>query len=114
MATCAVLRDHGYRPMPATHGVDANWVLERHAGAVALVVTDLMPPAPDGYQLGIPFAMLRPYTPVLFTGRATRSENLRRGLLHAAAPYLQVPAAPLTLARRVRDVIAGWPALPAA
>lgn len=113
-ATCSVLRQHGYRPMPASHGVDANWVVERHGGAIALVVTDLLPPAPDGYHLGIPFATLRPYTPVLFTGRATREENLRRGLLHPAAPYLQVPTAPFKLARRVRDVIAGWPALPAA
>lgn len=114
MATCRVLRDRGYRPMPASHGVDANWVVERHGGAIALVVTDLLPPAPDGYHLGIPFANLRPYTPVLFTGRASRADNVQRGLLHPAAAYLQIPAAPATLARRVRDVIASWPALPAA
>jgi DNA-binding NtrC family response regulator len=113
-ATCRVLREHGYRPMPASHGVDANWVVERHGGAISLIVTDLLPPAPDGYHLGIPFAMLRPYTPVLFTGRATRNENIERGLLHPSASYLQMPAAPSTLARRVRDVIAQWPALPAA
>lgn len=112
--TCRVLREHGYRPMPASHGVDANWVVERHGGEIALVVTDLMPPAPDGYHLGIPFAQLRPYTPVLFTARSTREENVRRGLLHPSAPYLQTPAAPSTLARRVREVIARWPALPAA
>jgi DNA-binding response OmpR family regulator len=113
-ATCRVLRAHGYRPMPASHGVDANWVVERHGGELALVVTDLMPPAPDGYHLGIPFATLRPYTPVLFTAHTTREENVRRGLLHPSAPYLQTPATPTTLARRVREVIASWPALPAA
>lgn len=113
-ATCRTLRDYGYRPMPASHGVDANWVVERHGGEIALVVTDLLAPAPDGFHLGIPFAQLRPYTPVLFTAHASRDENLRRGLLHPAAAYLQTPAAPSILARRVREVIASWPALPAA
>lgn len=113
-ATCRALRDHGYRPMPASHGVDANWVVERHGGGISLVISDLLPPAPDGFHLGIPFAMLRPYKPVLFTGRASRGDHVARGLLHPSAPYLQFPVAPSVLARRVREVIARWPALPAA
>lgn len=111
---CRVLRDHGYRPVPASQGVDANWVVERRGGEIALVVTDLLPPAPDGYHLGIPYERLRPYTPVLFTARASREENIRRGLLHPAAPYVRKPFAPSAFARCVRDVIARWPALPAA
>ena len=113
-STCRVLRDCGYRPMPVSHGVDANWVVERHGPGISLVVSDLLPPAPDGFHLGIPFATLRPYTPVLFTGRAPRDEQVRRGRLHPSAPYLQLPVTPFMLARRVRETIARWPALPAA
>ncbi|MDQ2669557.1 MAG: response regulator [Gemmatimonadota bacterium] len=109
-----LLRAEGYRAMPATQGVDANWVVERHGGEIVLVITDLLPPAPDGYHLGIPYERLRPYTPVLFTARASREENIRRGLLHPRAPYLRKPFAPSIFVRSVRGVIAAWPALPAA
>lgn len=113
-AICRVLREHGYRPMPASHGIDANWVVERRGSEIALVITELLPPAPDGFHLGIPFSRLRPYTPALFLAAASRDEMIRTGLLHPQAEYLRTPFAPASLARRVREIIARWPALPAA
>lgn len=111
---CRLLRDQGHRPLPARQGVDANWIVERHGAEIALVITDLLAPAPDGFHLGIPYERLRPYTPVLFTGRIDREEQVHRGLLHPRAPYLRKPFTPSAFARSVRRVIAAWPALPAA
>ncbi len=109
-----LLREQGYAPVPVSQGVEANWVVERRAGEIALVVTELLAPAPDGYHLGIPYERLRPYTPVIFTGRADRETMVRQQLLHPRAAYLRKPVARTALVRSVRDVIARWPAVPAA
>lgn len=109
-----ILRREGFEVFATGQGVAAHWCLERHADRVALVVTDLLPPAPDGYHLGIAFGRVHPRIPLLFTSPRTRDESIRLGLLHPAAPYLQHPCPPATFARAVHRLLARWRVPPAA
>jgi DNA-binding response OmpR family regulator len=113
-AMCRILRRDGFVAIPAGQDPMARWLLDEHGHAVDLIVTDLLPPAPDGYHLGIPFGLRQPYLPVLYTATEPRDEQVRRGLLHPKAPYLRKPFPPRELARAVRETLAGWRALPAA
>jgi DNA-binding response OmpR family regulator len=88
--------------------------LEDAATRVDLIVTDLLPPIPDGYHLGISFAWRWATTPVVFTALGSREEHIRRGLLHPQAPYLRKPFPPRELVRTVRQVLAAWRVKPAA
>lgn len=111
---CRILRQDGFRAIPASQGVEAHWCLNDRSVDVDLIVTELLPPRPDGYNLGISYDRVRPYLPVLFTSRTTREENVRRGLLHPKAAFLQAPFPPRELRRAVRTTLRSWRALPAA
>ena len=111
---CRVLKAEGYTAIPARHSVEAQWCVERHGAEVDLLLIDLTPPASRDYNLGISLGALWPHTPVIFTSMEGRDENIRRGLLHPRAPFLQKPFAPYVLTRTVRSVLDRWSAPPAA
>jgi two-component system, cell cycle sensor histidine kinase and response regulator CckA len=113
-AMCRILRRDGFAAIPAGQDLMARWLLDEHGHAVDLIVTDLLPPEPDGYHLGIPFGLRQPYLPVLYTATESKDEHVRRGLLHPKAAYLRKPFPPRELGRAVRETLAGWRALPAA
>jgi two-component system cell cycle sensor histidine kinase/response regulator CckA len=104
---CRVLRAEGYTAIPARHSVEAQWCVEQHGAEVDLLLIDLTPPPARDYDLGIPLGALWPYTPVIFTAVEGRAENIRRGLLHPRASFLQMPSAPYVLTRTVRTVLDG-------
>ena len=111
---CRVLKAEGYTAIPAGHSVEAQWCVERHGAEVDLLLIDLTPPDTRDYNLTIPLGTLWPHTPVIFTSEADRTENIRRGLLHPRAPFLQQPFAPYVLTRTVRTVLDRWEGPPAA
>jgi len=110
---CRVLRAEGYTAIPTGHAVEAQWCVERHGADVDLLLIDLTPPASRDYNLGIPLGALWPHTPVIFTAVEGRAENIRRGLLHPNASFLQKPFPPYVLTRTVRTVLDRWSAPPA-
>ena len=109
-----ILRGTGYRVIPASQDVLAHRCLEDAGTHVDLIVTDLLPPIPDGYHLGISFTWRWATTPVLFTALGSREENIRRGLLHPQAPYIRKPFPPRELVRSVRQALEAWSVKPAA
>ena len=46
---CAVLSEHGYRPIPAADGENALEILD--GTLVDLIISDVMMPRMDGYEL---------------------------------------------------------------
>ena len=111
---CRVLKAQGYNTIAAGHSVGAQWCVERHGAEVDLLLIDLTPPESRDYNLSIPLGALWPHTPVIFTSESGRAENIRRGLLHPRAAFLQQPFAPYVLTRTVRAVLDGWGGRPAA
>jgi two-component system cell cycle sensor histidine kinase/response regulator CckA len=111
---CRILRTDGFRAIPASQGVEAQWCLGEDGIDVDLIVSDLLPPTPDGYNLAIPYDRVRSYTPVLFAAVTPREEQVRRGLLHPRAAYVRLPVPPRELVRVVRETLRGWRVLPAA
>jgi CheY-like chemotaxis protein len=105
---CRILRGEGYTVISAGRGVEAQWCVERHGMRVDLLLAALASPEADNYHLGIPFGMLHPYRPVIFTSPRNRHENIRRGLLDPRSPFLQKPFPPYMLTRLVRLVLDRW------
>jgi two-component system cell cycle sensor histidine kinase/response regulator CckA len=100
-----VLESNGYTVLEACHGQEALTVAERHAGAIHLLVTDVVMPGMSGRQLANSLCEVRPGTRVLFMSGYTDEAVLRHGVIDASPAFLQKPFSPIGLARKVREVL---------
>jgi two-component system, cell cycle sensor histidine kinase and response regulator CckA len=100
--TTRVLQGAGYLVLPAASGADALALLERHAGDVHLVFTDVVMPGMSGRELATRLARLRPGLRVLYTSGYTEDAILRHGVLDDPSRFLSKPYTPAELRRRIR------------
>jgi two-component system cell cycle sensor histidine kinase/response regulator CckA len=105
--TARVLRSAGYTVLPAASGADALAVLERHAGDVHLVFTDVVMPGMSGRELATRLAAMRPDLRVLYTSGYTADAILRHGVLDDPSRFLSKPYTPAELRRRIREALDG-------
>ena len=99
------LKSLGYRCLEAGNAAEALRLLEEAGSHVDLVITDVVMPGLSGGGLGERLALLRPHLPVLYTSGFAGDDVIRRGLLEEGQPFLQKPAPPRDLARKVREVL---------
>jgi len=100
-----VLESNGYVVLEARGGADAIALAEAHAGAIDLLVTDVVMPGMSGRQLADALRQVRPATRVLFMSGYTDEAVLRHGVTGASPAFLQKPFSPIGLARKVREVL---------
>jgi len=101
------LEAHGYTVLDATDGHTALEISARFAGAIDILVTDVVMPGMSGRELAQRLAPLRPSMKVLYTSGYTDDAMVRQGVLNAGVAFLQKPFVPDSLARKVRDVLDG-------
>jgi two-component system, cell cycle sensor histidine kinase and response regulator CckA len=95
----------GYTVLDAADGPSAIELSARHAGAIAVLVTDVVMPGMSGRELAERLAPTRPAMKVLYTSGYTDDAMVRQGVLTAGVAFLQKPFVPDSLARKVRDVL---------
>jgi two-component system, cell cycle sensor histidine kinase and response regulator CckA len=100
-----VLERRGYRVLVAASGAEALAIDARHAGAIDLVVTDVIMPEMSGPALVEKLTARRPGLPVLFMSGYADRFLTEVGELPAGALLLQKPFTPSDLARDVRAVL---------
>jgi CheY-like chemotaxis protein len=105
-AVSRMLRNEGYRAVPARSGIEAQWFFEREHWPVDLLLTSFAPREEDRYHPGIAVGALLARIPILFMAELDRGESVRRGLIHPAAPYLRHPFPPSVLRRTIREALA--------
>ena len=99
------LEKQGYQLLVAASGMEALDLLRHHEGPVHLVITDVIMPQMGGRQLAQELQAARPEIQVLFISGYTESSIVHRGGLRKAEAFLQKPFTPLSLARRVREML---------
>jgi two-component system, cell cycle sensor histidine kinase and response regulator CckA len=100
-----VLEAQGYRVLEARHPGEALLLGERYAGRIHLVVTDLMMPQMDGFELSERLRVYRPEIKVLYISAYSDALIARSGRLPAGTPVLEKPFLPDVLSRTVREVL---------
>jgi PAS domain S-box-containing protein len=105
-----VLGELGYVVLEARNGRQA---LELLAGRsdVRLVITDVVMPEMGGRELGEHLLRDYPAIAVLYMSGYTGDDVVQRGLLSPELPFQQKPFTPEALARKVREMLDGRPAL---
>jgi CheY-like chemotaxis protein len=100
-----VLEMQGYTVLEAGTGVAAAAAAEAHDGPLQLVVTDVVMPELGGRGLAEVVRVKRPAVRVLYVSGYTDDALVRHGVEEDVDAFLQKPFTPLTLARKVREVL---------
>jgi CheY-like chemotaxis protein len=101
------LESAGYTVIEARSGPEALEIAGRHAGKIDLVLTDVVMPEMSGRELAERIEQAHPGIRILFMSGYTDDEVMRHGFVGSSVAFLQKPFSPLTLARKVRDVLDG-------
>jgi signal transduction histidine kinase len=96
------LERHGFHVI-AAHNSTAALALIETAGAIDLMVTDVLMPEIGGPALAERMKHLRPEMKVLYISGYTDDDALSR--LDATVPFLQKPFTPESLARKIRETL---------
>lgn len=99
------LETQGYRVLEADGGANAIRIAETYPDHIHLIVSDVVMPEMGGRQLLNAVRQYRPGLRVLFISGYTDDAVLLHGVLDATDSFMPKPFTPLTLARKVREVI---------
>ncbi len=100
-----ILERAGYTLLEARDGGEALAIGERHAGRIALLLTDVVMPGKRGREVAQCLAAIRPETKVLYMSGYTDNAIGDHGLLDRGTAFLSKPFTPDTLMRKVREVL---------
>jgi signal transduction histidine kinase/ActR/RegA family two-component response regulator len=98
-----ILRGEGYTTLAAGDGAEALRVAARHPGPLHLLLTDVVMPHVDGWELARQLSAVRPDTKVLYMTGYSEVAVAHEGVSDAIV--LQKPFTPDILASRVRETI---------
>ena len=101
-----MLEGAGYELLMARNGDDALAVARAHRGVIDLLLTDVVMPRMNGFELGELIGSARPETSVLFvTGYSRESTQVRTGLRTAGRAFLLKPFTRDALLCKIREVL---------
>lgn len=99
------LQTQGYKVLQAESAKKALWAIEKNRGPVDLLVTDVVMPRISGRELAESLCVQYPTLKVLYLSGYTDDSVIRHGVRQAEVAFLQKPYTPLSLARKVREVL---------
>jgi CheY-like chemotaxis protein len=103
--TCRALEAEGYTILCASDGADALRIVERHGGAIHLLVTDVVMPGMSGRELAEQMAARRAGIRILYMSGYPGDAAVHHGTLVRGSAFLQKPFSPDSLARKVRETL---------
>jgi PAS domain S-box-containing protein len=99
------LLSSGYTVLEARDGQEALEVSQQAPGPIHLLATDVVMPKMNGRQLAEHLTARWPGLQVLYMSGYTDDAIVRHGVLEKGMAFLQKPFTPITLARKVREVL---------
>jgi CheY-like chemotaxis protein len=101
------LRRNGYTVLAAESAREALEIVRGHAGAIDLLITDVVMPDMNGPELVRELATIRPDTRALFMSGYLDDALGEHGVLPSHANFIQKPFSPRVIAQKVRDILDG-------
>ncbi|MBI4083565.1 MAG: response regulator [Candidatus Lambdaproteobacteria bacterium] len=107
-AAVRILKREGYTVVEAANGADGIAAVQNHAGAIDLVLSDVVMPGMSGRELWEGLQGIRTL-PVLFMSGYTDDSVVNHGILEGDFPFLNKPFTKESLLAKVREVLASEP-----
>jgi hypothetical protein len=102
---CEFLRGLGYTVLSAESGQRALAISQQHAGAIDLLVSDVVMPRMSGGELSQLLEAQRPQLKTVFMSGYSDDAVVRHGVTEAGVLFLQKPFSLSLLARKVRTAL---------
>lgn len=99
-----ILKTYGYTILEAQNPGEALLICEKTNGPIHLLLTDMVMPYMNGYELAQRAAALRPEMKVLFMSGYADPDMLQ-AVISAKKPFLAKPIEPETMARKIREIL---------
>ncbi len=103
--TSLILRDYGYTVIEAADGRDALEKFRSNAGAIDLLILDVIMPHKSGKEAFDAIKAQRPGIPALFISGYTADILDRKGITGEGIQFISKPASPVALLRKVREIL---------
>jgi two-component system, cell cycle sensor histidine kinase and response regulator CckA len=100
-----VLESHGYRVLESRDGKEGLAAAKAHGGSIDILAADVIMPERDGRQLAEALRRRFPALKILFMSGYTEDAVIRHGILRAEVAFLQTPYTPMSLLKKVREVL---------
>jgi CheY-like chemotaxis protein/two-component sensor histidine kinase len=100
-----ILEMVGYTALEAENAGEAQSVVQRHGGAIQLLLTDVVMPGMSGPELAMRLVAERPELKVLYMSGYTESAITQQRLLGQGTAFIAKPFDASVLTRRVREVL---------
>lgn len=100
-----LLGDQGYRILEARDGGEALHLAHLALPHLRLVVTDVVMPGMDGWELGRRLAVDCPAVPVLYMSAYPPADIFHRGGSNPTVPFLEKPFSTEVFIKTVRDLL---------
>ena len=103
----AILTSHGYSVLSARDPVDAESLCAHNSDRIHLLLSDVVMPKMSGAELSTKLVSRYPRLKVLLMSGYIDDSVVRQGLQQKEVAFLQKPFSPLSLAKKVREVLDG-------
>ncbi|MCE9584577.1 MAG: response regulator [Planctomycetes bacterium] len=100
-----ILKRSGYRILEARDPEEAQMICDTTSEPIELLLTDVVMPHLSGPALGKILAARMPGLKILCMSGYTDEAVIRHGLLESGIAFLQKPLSPVSLSRKVREVL---------
>ena len=100
-----MLDQQGYTILEAATAEQALRLFDEHAGAIHLLVTDVVMPGMSGGQIAERAVQRRPSLKVLYMSGYTADTIAHHGVLESGVAFLQKPFSSESLLQKVREVL---------
>ena len=102
-----ILKRRGYTVLEAQGAGEALSLCAKHAGAIDMLLSDVVMPQMSGPELAKRVAAAHPGMKILCMSGYTDDAVVRHGALEGGIAFIQKPFTPDVLAKKVRDVLDG-------
>ena len=97
----------GYSVFTANSAQEALRLAEKQVKDIHLVITDVVMPEMNGRELAASILSISPQIKILFMSGYTENGIVHQSILEDQVEFIQKPYSPVTLARKVREVLDG-------